>query len=160
LPRPFSLENFRFSLEKWSVVAPDGWSASYEVTRAAVLSYCSAIGETHPLHTDPDAARAAGFPDLVAPPMFAAVYSLPAVRLLQRDPAAGLGTQGVVHGGQTFRWNRRAPVVAGDTLHTTARLSRVYDKGRLRLFEFETRSRRHDGAEVAQGLWTAIRAAG
>jgi acyl dehydratase len=143
------------------VIEPDAgsdrvWCARYRVTREGILRYCEAIGETHPPCVDPAAAVAAGFRDLVAPPMFAAVYALPAVDRLQRDPAAGIDVARVVHGAQTFTWPAGAPVLADDEITTAARLRRVWPKGHLTFFEFTTESTREDGVTVALGDWTAI----
>ena len=43
---------------------------AYAVGREKIREYASAVGETNPLHHDLEAARAAGYSDLVAPPMF------------------------------------------------------------------------------------------
>ena len=47
---------------------------TYAVGREKIVEYALATGETEPLHMDLAAARAAGFADVVAPPMFAVVY--------------------------------------------------------------------------------------
>ena len=52
---------------------------TYAVGREKIREYAGAVGETSPLHTDLDAARAAGYGDLVAPPMFVVVYTSPAI---------------------------------------------------------------------------------
>ena len=49
--------------------------STYAVGREKIREYASAVGETNPLHFDVDVARAAGYADVVAPPMFAVVYS-------------------------------------------------------------------------------------
>ena len=54
-------------------------SASFEVEAARIDSYANAVGEDNPLYHDAAAAKAAGFRDLVAPPMFCVVYSAPAM---------------------------------------------------------------------------------
>jgi acyl dehydratase len=132
------------------------WQSVYEVTREAILGYCGAVGETDPRFTSVDAARAAGFADLVAPPMFAAVYALAAVNSLQHDPTSGIDPPRTVHGGQWFKWNRDAPVLAGDRITTLAAISNRRSKGGLELVELETISRRDDGVCVSRGRWTAI----
>src|SRR5207244_3827338 len=48
---------------------------SYAVGREKVREFASAVGEENPLHHDPDAAREAGYGDVVAPPMFAVVFA-------------------------------------------------------------------------------------
>ena len=45
--------------------------ASFEVEAERITQYADAVGEPSPVHRDADAARAAGFRDVVAPPMFA-----------------------------------------------------------------------------------------
>src|SRR6266540_96254 len=50
---------------------------TYAVGREKIREYAFAVGETNPLHLEVGAARAAGYRDVVAPPMFAAVYSSP-----------------------------------------------------------------------------------
>src|SRR6202035_391433 len=58
----------------------------YAVGREKVREYASAVGETNPLHFDVEAAKAAGYADVVAPPMFAVVYGARAVGPALFDP--------------------------------------------------------------------------
>ena len=51
----------------------------YAVGREKIKEYARAVGETNPVHLDVEAARAGGYADVVAPPMFAVVYSAPSV---------------------------------------------------------------------------------
>src|ERR1700676_4919892 len=89
----------------------------YAVGREKIREYARAVGESDPLHLDLDAARAAGYTDLVAPPMFAVVYCAPAVGPPIFDPEIELNFAMMVHGGQQFEWGPL--VVAGDELATT-----------------------------------------
>ena len=41
-----------------------------EVEKGAIRQFARAIGATDPIHTDVEAARAAGYPNVVAPPTF------------------------------------------------------------------------------------------
>ena len=59
---------------------------TYAVGREKIREYAAAVGETNPLHHDLDAARAAGYADLVAPPMFAVVYAGRSVGPATRSP--------------------------------------------------------------------------
>ncbi|HEY9265413.1 MAG TPA: MaoC family dehydratase N-terminal domain-containing protein, partial [Mycobacterium sp.] len=45
-------------------------AATMTVDRARLRFFAKAIGETDPVYTDVDAARAAGHPDLPVPPTF------------------------------------------------------------------------------------------
>ena len=128
--------------------------AVYAVGREKIREYASATGETNPIHLDPEAARAAGYADVVAPPMFAAVYCMPAVGPAILDPEVGIDFSRMVHGAQEFSWH--APVVAGDEITTVAELDEQAERGGLRFFTFRTVSTNQDGATVSEGKWTNI----
>jgi acyl dehydratase len=127
---------------------------TYAVGREKIREYASAVGETNPLHLDVEAARAAGYPDLVAPPMFAVVYSAPAVGPGIFDPEVGIDFAMMVHGGQEFRWGK--PVVAGDEITTTASVKDISERDGKGFYVFESRSVNQDGEEVCVGTWTNI----
>ena len=59
-------------------------------------------------HLDLDAARAAGHPDLVAPPMFAVVYCAEAIEEAMLDPAVGIDFAMLLHGGAGVRAGGRS----------------------------------------------------
>jgi acyl dehydratase len=84
------------------------------VSREKIREFADAIGDTSPLHRDPDAARAVGYPDVIAPPTFAIIVSLRANDVLISDPDLGLDYSRVVHGDQNFVHHR--PIAAGDRL--------------------------------------------
>src|SRR3981081_4963465 len=84
----------------------------YAVGREKVREYAYAVGETNPVHLDVEAARAAGYADVVAPPMFAVVYSAPAMAPAVLDPHAGINLAMMVHGGQEFEWGKPARAAA------------------------------------------------
>ena len=92
-------------------------SAVYEVGRAKIAEFAAAIGATDPVHTDADAARAAGYADVIAPPTFAIVVSLEAAMSVLQDPDVALDYSRVVHGEQRFAHTR--PIRAGDRLVAT-----------------------------------------
>ena len=127
---------------------------TYAVGREKIREYARAVGETNPVYLDVHAARAAGYADVVAPPMFAVVYSGPSIWAAIMDPEVGIDLAHMVHGAQEFRWE--APVVAGDEITTEARLVDVADRAGLGFFVFETRSADQDGATVCTGTWTNI----
>ena len=98
-------------------------SPVYQVGREKVREFARAIGESSPLCSDVDAARAAGYTDVVAPPTFAIVVSMEAGRQAAFDPDLGLDYTRVVHGEQTFEYAR--PIVAGDELVCTASIHAI-----------------------------------
>ena len=128
--------------------------AVYAVGREKVREYAYATGETNPLHLDPEAARAAGYADVVAPPMFAAVYCGPAIGPAILDPEVGIDFSRMVHGAQEFEWG--PVVVAGDEITTTAELEEQAERGGLAFFTFRTVSTNQRGETVCEGRWTNI----
>jgi acyl dehydratase len=128
--------------------------ATYAVGREKVREYAHAVGETDPRYLDPEAARAAGFADVVAPPMFAAVYCAPALFPAVMDPEVGIDFARLVHGAQEFTWAE--PVVAGDEITTEAGLEESSERGGLQFFVFKTTSTNQRGELVSEGRWTNI----
>ena len=86
----------------------------YEVGREKIREFADAINDPNPVYRDRAAAQALGYPDVIAPPTFAIVLTLPAGGEVIRDPEFGLDYSRVVHGEQRFVHHR--PIVAGDLL--------------------------------------------
>ena len=127
-------------------------SATYAVGREKVREYAYAVGETDPRYLDPEKAREAGFADVIAPPMFAAVYAGPAVFPAIMD--SGLDFSRMVHGAQEFTWHE--PVVAGDEITTEAELEESSERGGLQFYVFKSTSKNQRGELVSEGRWTNI----
>jgi acyl dehydratase len=131
------------------------WPATtYQVGREKIKEYANALGIENPVHHDVVAAHSAGFRDVVAPPMFAVVYSSPAVGPAMFDPEVGMNFAAMVHGGQQFEWDE--PACSGDEITTTAKLLSIEEKGGKGFYVFETNSVNQDGAPVVRGTWTLI----
>ena len=126
----------------------------YEVGKEKIREYAHAVGEDNPVYFDREAARAAGFRDVPAPPMFAVVYSAPAVAPAIFDPEVGMNFALMVHGGQEFVWG--PPVVAGDEITTQATVKDISEKDGKGFYVFESVSVNQDGQEVLRGTWTNI----
>ena len=107
----------------------------YEVGKEKIKEYAWAVGEDNPVYFDREQAKAAGFRDVVAPPMFAVVYSWGAMGAAALDPEVGMTFAMLVHGGQEFAWGER---------------------GGMGFYVFESVSRNQDGQEVVRGTWTNI----
>ena len=129
-------------------------AVTYAVGREKIREYAAAVGETNPLHLDVSAARAAGYDDVVAPPMFAVVYSSPAVSLAMVDPELGVDFARVVHGAQEFVWGPL--VVAGDEITTRATVKDITARGGMDFFVFEVDSDNQRADRVCTGTWTII----
>ncbi len=126
----------------------------YEVGREKIREYANAVGETNPVHHDRAAAQAAGFRDVVAPPMFVVVYSAGAMGPAILDPEVGINLMLMVHGGQEFAWGE--PVCAGDTITTKATVKDMYEKDGRAYYVFESMSRNQEGHQVVKATWTNI----
>ena len=126
----------------------------YEVGAEKIREYADAVGQSEDVHRDREAAQAAGFRDVVAPPMFAVVYSARALGPGILDPEVGINFAAMVHGGQEFVWGE--PVCAGDTITTTARVADISEKDGKGFYVFESTSVNQDGDEVVRATWTNI----
>jgi acyl dehydratase len=91
----------------------------YLVGREKVREFARAVFADDPQHTDPSAAQALGYADVVAPPTFAIVVTDATLQQLLGEPDSGIVLQNVLHAEQKFRYSR--PIVAGDEL--TAKLA-------------------------------------
>jgi acyl dehydratase len=126
----------------------------YAVGREKIREYAAAVGETNPLYLDVEAAKGAGFADVVAPPMFVVVYAMPSVSEAMLDPEVGIDFGMMVHGAQEFAWGPL--VVAGDELATTTTVKEISDRGGLGFYVFESVSENQRGETVCTGTWTCI----
>ncbi len=96
------------------------------IERSRLQFFSKAIGETQPIYTDRDAAQAAGYPDLPAPPtfLFAAELDSGAVDDLLAKLEIPLAK--LLHGEQSFIYHQ--PACVGDTVTVTSRIDDIYDK--------------------------------
>jgi acyl dehydratase len=129
-------------------------AVTYAVGREKVREYAYAVGETNPLYLDVDAARAEGFADVVAPPMFAVVFAGRAITPALFDPEVGIDFPNMLHAGQEFIWGPL--VVAGDEITTTTEVKDVSERGGMGFYEFETVSRNQRGETVCTGIWRQL----
>jgi acyl dehydratase len=95
----------------------------YEVGREKIREFADAIGDPNPVYRDRAAAQALGYADVIAPPTFAIVLTLPAGTQVTRDPDFGIDYSRVVHGEQRFVHAR--PIVAGDVLQVVVTIEDV-----------------------------------
>ncbi len=121
--------------------------APVTVTADDIRDFARAVGDLNPLYLDRQAARAAGYPDVIAPPMFC--MRLRGGKMLPEVPLpAGLMS---LHAGQEIEFH--GEIVAGRTYTLSARVADVYEKtGRSGLMDIivrETRITDADGRLVA-----------
>ncbi|MDD2058508.1 MaoC family dehydratase N-terminal domain-containing protein [Pseudomonas sp. GD03860] len=120
-----------------------------EVEKGRLRFFAKAIGETDPIYTDEDAAKAAGYRSLPVPPTF-----LMCLGGENRDIEAQLRIYEfdlgrILHAEQSFEYHR--PAVAGDVLTFDSKIVDVYEKagGRLQFVVNEVRVTNQDGEHIA-----------
>src|SRR5829696_8550258 len=132
------------------------------VTRREAQRYARAVGDLDPIYFDEDAARAAGYDGLVAPPTFVghAVVEGATLDDLREDglwidrsdgPRVRLAVSRTMFGGE--EWEFRRPVLVGDTVTAERRLGAIEEKdgrsGPFVLLHHETTFTNQHGEVVA-----------
>jgi hypothetical protein len=133
-----------------SVIGKDLPPITLTVDAGRLRFFAKAIGETNPVFTDLETAKAAGHRDLPVPPTY-----LFGIELESPDPFAwlagiGVDLRRVLHGEQSFTYHSTA--VAGDVLTATPRIGNVYSKkgGTLEFIEKASTVTRENGDLVAE----------
>jgi len=112
----------------------------YEVTRGKLREFAVALGGE--LEGD------------VAPPTFAFVATLRARRMLLDDPALGLRYGRVVHGEESFAYER--PIRVGDVLRATATVASIEERGANEMLRWDEELLDAAGAVVCRLSGTAV----
>jgi acyl dehydratase len=103
-----------------SAIGRESRPAVHDIEAGAIRRFAQATGEQSPLCLDEAAARAAGYPGLVAPLTFPA--SLRAPGDLREELLATPGMH-VLHAAQTFEYAR--PLVSGDRVTVRSRVAEI-----------------------------------
>ncbi len=127
---------------------------SFAVDRDRVNRFADAIGDVDPIYRDPDAAKAAGFPEQVAPPTFVTVMQIMTSGQVVADQELGIDYTRVVHGEQEYEWRR--PVVVGDVLTATPRIADIYARGPNEFLVIEAEIRDGSGDTVVVARSTLL----
>ena len=126
----------------------------YEVGREKIAEFAAAVGSDDPAHTDPQAARALGHRDVIAPPTFAIVVAQRAEAAVLLDPESGIDYARLVHGEQRFVHHR--PITAGDRLVATAHVDTVREAGGHGMVATRVEITDEDGDPVATTRSTVV----
>jgi acyl dehydratase len=129
-------------------------TAPYLVGREKVREFSRAVFATSPLNFDPDAARAAGYADVVAPPTFPVVVQEATLAQLLAEPDGGIDFSRVVHGEQAFSYSR--PIVAGDELTATLEVTGIKTLGGNAMVTAESTIVDAAGAHVVTATSTLV----
>ena len=129
-------------------------SGPYAVDAAALAAFAAAVGSQDPVHTDAEAARAAGYRDVIAPPTFAVTLAQQCDRQLIEDPEAGIDFTRVVHGEQRFTHHR--PITAGDSVLGTLTVDAVREAGGHAMVTTRTELTTEDGDALCTASSTIV----
>lgn len=97
-----------------------------EVEKGRLRLFAKAIGETDPIYSDEQAARAAGHASLPVPPTFFFCLEMERADPYDWFHELGMPLGQVLHGEQSFTYHRTA--YAGETLTFSAELLDIYEK--------------------------------
>ena len=129
-------------------------SEPYEVSRVKIAEFATAIGDASPLCRDRFAAQAAGYPDVVAPPTFAIVITAADSARLIADPGLGVNYVMVVHGEQSFAYDR--PLGAGDVVVAQTTIESIRQIRSMTTMATTTEIRTVDGEHVCTAHSTLV----
>jgi acyl dehydratase len=126
----------------------------YEVGREKIREFADAINDPNPAYRDPDAARALGHPDVIAPPTFGIILTLTAGRQVILDPDFGIDYSRVVHGEQRFEHVR--PIRPGDVLEVIVTIEDVRAAAGNDIVTTRADVRTIDGEDVLRAFSTIV----
>ena len=137
-----------------SLIGRESEPAVHQVERGAVLRFAEALGDPNPIYFDEEAARAAGYPALVAPPTFPVALTINERFRHSLD----LGTRSLLHGEQQVEYGR--PLVVGDRVTVTTRVADVQERagasGPMDILVLEDEGRDAQGALVFRTRATLV----
>jgi acyl dehydratase len=129
-------------------------SEPYEVSRVKIAEFAQAIGDPSPLCRDRQAAQAAGYPDVIAPPTFAIVISMASSGHAIADDDLGLDYSMVVHGEQRFEHTR--PLHAGDVVVAQTTITDITPRRTMTMLTTRTDITTTGGEHVCTALSTLV----
>jgi acyl dehydratase len=122
---------------------------TFEVSREHIRRFAQAIGDKNPAYTDPEAAKALGHPDVIAPPTFMTTVGMSlAGGGPISDPELGLDYSLVVHGEQRFVHHR--PARPGDDLRAKTTIVDIRNAGGIELLKMRMDITTTDGELVCE----------
>jgi acyl dehydratase len=122
---------------------------TFEVSREHIRRFAQAIGDKNPAYTDPEAAKALGHPDVIAPPTFMTTVGMSlAGGGPISDPELGLDYSLVVHGEQRFVHHR--PARPGDDLRAKTTIEDIRNAGGNELLKMRMDITTTDGELVCE----------
>ena len=137
-----------------SLIGRESEPVLHEVEKGAIRRFVDAVGDPNPIYVDEEAARAAGFAALVAPPTFPSVLAMNERFRHSLD----LGTRSLLHGEQQIEYGR--PILAGDRITVVSRVADVQERagssGPMDILVLEDEGRDPQGALVFRTRSTLV----
>ncbi|WP_374594117.1 MaoC family dehydratase N-terminal domain-containing protein [Sphingosinicella sp.] len=118
--------------------------------------FARATGQDDPAFANAEAARAAGYPAIPAPPTLGFCLEMDRDEPLDFLGQLGIDLGKLLHAEQRFDY--RAPIFAGDTIRFTSRVADVYEKkgGALVFATIEREARKADGTLALTATTTLV----
>ena len=130
-------------------------SSEMTLERGQLKFFAKAIGETDLIYTDVAAAKAAGYPDLPAPPTFLFSVELESGNSMKMIELLDIPIAKLLHGEQSFVYHRAA--CSGDTIIVRPRIADIYDKKNGALeFVVKTAEAHNQRGELVQEMRTVL----
>ncbi|MCB0939441.1 MAG: MaoC family dehydratase N-terminal domain-containing protein [Mycobacterium sp.] len=126
----------------------------YLVGREKIREFAKAIQSEDPLHFDEEAAKAAGYSDVVAPPTFIAIAGRQVQLEIFRNFDVGINLARVIHRDQKILYHR--PIVAGDKLYFDSYLDSVIESHGTVISELRSEVTDENGDPVMTTVVTMI----
>jgi acyl dehydratase len=124
------------------------------VGREKVREYAAAIQSDDPMHFSEEAAKAAGYPNVVAPLTFIAVAGRQVQLEIFKQFDVGINLSRVIHRDQKILFHR--PIVAGDKLYFDSWLDSVLESHGTVISEMRSEVTDADGKPVMTTIVTMI----
>lgn len=128
----------------------------FEIEKGQLRFFAKAIGETNPVYFDEEAAQAAGYKTLPAPPTFMFSIDLHGPEFLPVLRLLGIEISRILHGSQDFEY--LGQIYAGDTITQHSKILDMFDKkqGALEFIVQESRYINQKGELVGKALQTIV----
>ncbi len=137
-----------------SLIGRESEPVVHDVEKGALRRFAEALGDPNPIYVDEEAARAAGYPSLVAPPTFPVVLTVNERFRHSLD----LGTRSFLHSEQQIEYGR--PIVVGDRIVVKTRVADVQERagasGPMDILVLEDEGRDPQGAIVFRTRSTLV----
>ena len=99
------------------------------VERGKIVEFARAIRDPNPVYWDPEAAKARGLADVMAPPTFAmsaGTQTPPGADPMNFLEEIGFDPRRILHGEQEFEFKR--PILAGEVLQSRLRIADISER--------------------------------